>query len=80
MDAIKTRSRAKGAAATRQHADAMTIEDLRTMMQWSENECPSSKIEPENGSLVKDVEQLQILTKHAMMRAFSSSAFTLWTR
>jgi hypothetical protein len=77
MDAIKTRSRAKGAAATRQHADAMTIEDLRTMMQWSENECPSSKIEPEN---VKDVEQLQILTKHAMMRAFSSSAFTLWTR
>jgi len=50
------------------------------MMQWSENECSSSKIEPKNGPLVRDAKELQILTKHAMMRAFSSSAFTLWTR
>jgi hypothetical protein len=80
MDAIKTRSGVKGAAATRQHAEAITLEDLQKMMRWSEKECPSSLVDPEKVDTVQRIEELQFITKHGMMRAFSSSGFTLWTR
>ena len=80
LDAINTKSGVKGATATRKHAEAMTVEDLQKMMRWSENECLHSYIDPERVKAVQSVERLQFLTKHGMMRAFSSSGFTLWTR
>ena len=80
MDAIKTWSGAKGAAATWQHAKAMTIEDLQKIMWWSEKQCAHSLVDPKEVHTAQGVEELQFITKHGMMRVFSSSAFTLWTR
>ncbi|KAJ7097829.1 hypothetical protein B0H15DRAFT_773173 [Mycena belliarum] len=73
---IKNKARVKGAAATRHHAEATTIEDMQKLMQWSALECPPNKLEakPEN---VKDL--LKII-KHGMMRAFLTSGYVLWTR
>ncbi|KAF8817109.1 hypothetical protein BYT27DRAFT_7247661 [Phlegmacium glaucopus] len=39
MKAIKTKALTKGAAATWNHAEAMSIEDMEKMMQWSERMC-----------------------------------------
>ncbi|KAJ7920082.1 hypothetical protein B0H13DRAFT_1867987 [Mycena leptocephala] len=39
MKCIKSKSRVKGEAATRRHAEATTIEDMRKMMGWSESQC-----------------------------------------
>lgn len=66
-DAVKTWSGVKGAAATRQHAEAMTIEELQKMMCWSEKECPNEMVTPEKAGMVSNVEELQLLMKHAMM-------------
>ncbi|KAL0957427.1 hypothetical protein HGRIS_001224 [Hohenbuehelia grisea] len=41
IKAIKNKSSAKGAAASRKHAVAMTLEDLTKIMEWSEKQCPS---------------------------------------
>ncbi|KAJ7182080.1 hypothetical protein C8R46DRAFT_885244, partial [Mycena filopes] len=73
---IKTKARVKGAAATRHHAEATTIEDMRQMMQHSESVCPNEKLlaNPESDN------DLQEMIKHGMMRAFMSSGFCLWTR
>ncbi|KAJ7792481.1 hypothetical protein B0H14DRAFT_3563421 [Mycena olivaceomarginata] len=68
--------RAKGAAATRHHAEATTIEDIRAMMQWSGSECPNEKLE----NAPKTQEELELMIKHGQMRAFLSSGYTLWTR
>ncbi|KAJ7225060.1 hypothetical protein B0H12DRAFT_1205286 [Mycena haematopus] len=38
LKCIKTKARKKGAAATRNHAEAMTIEDIRKIMEYSEAE------------------------------------------
>ena len=41
MKAVKTRAGTKGAAATRKHAEAMSVEDLQKIMKWSEEKCPN---------------------------------------
>jgi hypothetical protein len=69
----------KGTAATRQHAEAMTLEELQKMMRWSEKECPHEVVAPEKVQTVQDIEEIQFITKHGLMRAFCSTAFTLWT-
>ncbi|KAJ7926602.1 hypothetical protein B0H13DRAFT_2229378 [Mycena leptocephala] len=77
MKCIKSKSRVKGEAATRRHAEATTIEDTRKMMGWSESQCPaeeSKKCKP------NDLAGLLLLLKHGMMRAFLSSGYCLWTR
>ena len=79
-EAVKTRSGVKGAAASRQHAEALSLEELQKLMRWSEKECPHEMVTPERAQTARDLEELQVLTKHGLMRAFSSSAFTLWTR
>ncbi|KAJ7812413.1 hypothetical protein B0H13DRAFT_1665854 [Mycena leptocephala] len=73
---IKNKARKKGAAATRRHAEAMTIEDMRNIFKWSESECPSQKLESKPASL----EERILMIKHGMMRGFLSSGYTLWTR
>jgi hypothetical protein len=76
MKAIKTKSNVKGSAATREHAEAMTLEELQKIMQWSETQCPHEILEREH----HDLETLKLAIKHGLMRAFSPSGYTLWTR
>ncbi|KAF8202084.1 hypothetical protein K438DRAFT_1758335 [Mycena galopus ATCC 62051] len=46
LKCIKNKACMKGAAATRHHAEATTIEDMQAMMmQWSLSECPHKKLE-----------------------------------
>jgi len=45
-------------------------------MQWSEKTCPNELLEMP----VPNVETLMFRLEHALMRAFVTSAFTLWTR
>jgi hypothetical protein len=76
VHAVKVRSAEKGHSEVWNHAEAMTIEELQKLMSWSETMCP-------NGMLtmpIKDLETLKFHTEHALMRAFISLAFTLWTR
>lgn len=79
---IQTKAIAEGANATRRHAEAITIEDMKALIQWSELVCPNEEVEnctkPEGGC--KDPTRLKLLLTHAMMRAFCTSGFTLWTR
>lgn len=74
---LKTKSAVKG-AAMRAHAEAMTIEEIRQIMQWSEAQCPSEKLESD--ATISDAEELSLIVKHALMRAFMSTGYTLWTR
>ncbi|KAJ7202670.1 hypothetical protein C8J57DRAFT_1622701 [Mycena rebaudengoi] len=74
---IKTKARVKGAAATRHHAEAMTIEEIQKIIQWSESQCPSAKLE--SGKPANSKELLLMIT-HGMMRAFLSTGFVLFTR
>jgi alpha-amylase/alpha-mannosidase (GH57 family) len=73
---IASKSGAKGAAAaTRHHAEAMGLEDLKKIIQWSEIQYQSElAVEP------KDIKALMLAVEHAIMRAFMTSGFTLWTR
>ncbi|KAJ6579194.1 hypothetical protein DFH09DRAFT_913466 [Mycena vulgaris] len=73
---VKNKTGIKGAAATRDHAEAMSIEDMKTLVEWSESIWPRAKVDetPPNSS------QLQDKMKHYLMRAFGSSGFILWTR
>ncbi|TRM70318.1 hypothetical protein BD626DRAFT_563974 [Schizophyllum amplum] len=75
---IKNRDNAKGASATRNHAEAMTLEDLTVIMRRSEEQWPSYLVN--DPDTVEDSGSMYELMKHVMMRAFMSSAFTMWTR
>ncbi|KAJ7916440.1 hypothetical protein B0H13DRAFT_2231652 [Mycena leptocephala] len=77
LKCIKNKSRIKGEAATRRHAEATTIEDMQKIMAWSEGQCPLAELEK---CKPKDVAALLLLLKHRMMRAFLSSGYCLWTR
>ncbi|KAF9058839.1 hypothetical protein BDP27DRAFT_1504170 [Rhodocollybia butyracea] len=70
---MKTKAAAKGVAATRNHAEAMTVEDVEAMVGWSENECPKSIVD-------SSAEHVMLVIKHTFLRGFLSSGFTLWTR
>jgi len=65
----------EGGKALRNHARAIRIEDLTQMMDWSEKIVPSTSLE----KLDKKDITFEVI-KHTLMRAFLSSAFTLWTR
>ncbi|KAJ7242308.1 hypothetical protein C8J57DRAFT_1244177 [Mycena rebaudengoi] len=73
---VKTKSNVKGAAATRNHAEAMPVEDMKKWMDWSKSTWPRSEINVPAQDNLQHLEK----TKHIMMRAFASSGFTLWTR
>ena len=44
VQVVKTRSLSKGAAATRNHAEAMTIEEIQKLMEWSTKECQNEAL------------------------------------
>ena len=77
LKVIASKSGAKGAAAaTRHHAEAMGLEELKKVVRWSEMQYPSKILAAEP----KDFEELMLAVEHTMMRAFMTSGFTLWTR
>lgn len=49
-------------------------------MQWSQKECPNELLTPKAMKEVHDIDILRHRLDHGFMRAFMSSAFTLWTR
>jgi hypothetical protein len=77
MKCIKTKARVKGAAATRRHAEATTVEDMKKMMDWSESQCSAEDLKKAKPS---DLNALLLLLKHGMVRGFLSSGYSLWTR
>ena len=77
MQVVKTRARTKGASATRNHAEAMTIEEIRKLMNWSEMQCPNELL---TTVPIETMEELKFRLEHGLMRAFMPSGFTLWTR
>ena len=74
LHAIKTKDKSIG--GLRNHAEAMTIQDLRSIMRYSERECPSDW----TTNNLHVLETRQHVAKHLMMRAFLSTGFTVWTR
>ena len=61
---------------TRHHAEAMGLEELKKVMQWSEMQYQSKMLTVEP----KCINELMLAVEHTMMRAFMTSGFTLWTR
>jgi hypothetical protein len=82
VQSIKTREKSKGASASRNHAEAMSLEELQHLMQWSAMECPDEWLTGDRWkSEVQDsVAALKHRLQHGFMRGFMSSGFTLWTR
>ena len=82
IQSVKTREKSKGSGATRNHAEAMSLEELQHLMQWSTEECPNEWLIGDNWrSEVQDsVEALKHRLQHGFMRGFMSTGFTLWTR
>ena len=76
INVIKNKSGAKGAAAGRHHAEAMKIEELRAVMEWSEKRRAEMKVD----TSLDDHDRAKMLAKHLEMEAFLSSGYTLWTR
>jgi hypothetical protein len=52
----------------------MTAEDLTQIISWSE------KTSPPNQLAANDGQEKLLAEKHAMMRAYMTMGFTLWTR
>jgi hypothetical protein len=77
LQAVKIRARAKGASATRNHAEAITIEEIQKLMNWSEMQCSNELL---TTVPVETMEESKRHLEHGLMRAFMASAFTLWTR
>ena len=77
VEAVKIRARSKGASAARNHAEAMTVEEIQKIMRWSETQCSNERL---TSVPIETVEDLKHCLEHGLMRAFMPSAFTLWTR
>jgi hypothetical protein len=77
VHAAKLRDKSRDGTA-RNHAEAMAVEELQQLMRWSETTCPHQWIE--EGTEQKTVAMQALLFWHALFRAFSASAYTLWTR
>ncbi|KAJ7814603.1 hypothetical protein B0H14DRAFT_2604000 [Mycena olivaceomarginata] len=63
-------------AGERTHSLAMTKEYMAKVFAWSDGVCPPSTY----FSAVKTKEELTLVTKHLMYKAFSSTGWTIWTR
>ncbi|KIJ48361.1 hypothetical protein M422DRAFT_81339, partial [Sphaerobolus stellatus SS14] len=73
--AVKARDAAEG---SRDHAAAMKKEWMDQIMDWSNRECPQQLVVAVLAGQFP--EQRSDVMKHLMMRAWCSTAFTLWTR
>ena len=82
IQSVKTCEKSKGSGATHNHAEAMSLEELWHLMQWSTKECPDEWLIGENwrSETQDSIEALKHHLQHGFMRGFMSSGFTLWTR
>lgn len=76
MKAVKTRAATKGAAATRKHTEAMALEDLQKIMDWSEGRCPNELFD----NAPSNPESVTLMNLHGLMRALYPSLFVLMLR
>jgi hypothetical protein len=74
MRAIKNKAVAD--AVPRDHAEPMSCREMEAVMEWSALQVPMNCL----GSLSQTSAHHLMVTKHGLMRAFMSTAFTLWTR
>ncbi|TFK70514.1 hypothetical protein BDN72DRAFT_896416 [Pluteus cervinus] len=79
LKALRAMANVEGKSAKREHAEAMTIEEMQQIMEWSELVCPHERLERPNFRH-DDIDDFRLVAKHGMMRAWFSSGFTLWTR
>ncbi|KAG1895005.1 uncharacterized protein F5891DRAFT_984589 [Suillus fuscotomentosus] len=83
MEILKNNEGAEG--GTRNHASAMTIEDMQKLMSWSYDQCPDKLVSQIYQCLrtgeVLDIADVVLAQHHLMVRAFSTTGFTtIWTR
>jgi len=76
MKAVKTRAATKGAAATRKHAEAMALEDLQKIMEWSEGKCLNEMFD----NAPSHPDSVALMNLHGLMRALYPSLFVLMLR
>ena len=76
VQAVKTRDSAEG---ERCHSAAMSKEYMDRVMEWSTQECPVDILKHLQCSEAFAKVRAKV-TKHLFMRAFCSSAWTVWTR
>jgi len=74
LKAVKNRDKANG--STRNHAEAMSIDEMKKLMDWSKVHFSRDP----NDLKFDNAHELVMAAKHYLMRAFASSGFTLWTR
>jgi hypothetical protein len=82
MEVLKNNEGAEG--GSRNHASAMTIEDMQKVMAWSHKQCPDelisliySQVQTE---ATLDQDEVNLAQKHLALRAFATTGFTIWTR
>ncbi|KIK05365.1 hypothetical protein K443DRAFT_91461 [Laccaria amethystina LaAM-08-1] len=73
---MKTRAATKGAAATRKHAEAMALEDLQKIMDWSEGRCPNELFD----NAPSNPESVALMNLHGLMQVLYPSLFMLMLR
>lgn len=82
MEVLKNNEGAEG--GSRNHASAMTIEDMRKLMAWSYRQCPDEAVhlvcQRVRAGSTLDVAEVILAQRHLMLRAFSTTGFTIWTR
>ncbi|KAG1779265.1 hypothetical protein EV702DRAFT_966351 [Suillus placidus] len=82
MEILKNNEGAEG--GMRNHASAMTIEDMRKLMSWSYDQCSDELVSRIYQCLqtggVLDIADMVLAQRHLMVRAFSTTGFTIWTR
>jgi hypothetical protein len=76
----QNQGRATGTSAMHGHAEAMSLEDLTRLMEWSRTVCPESWSSVQVAPSPDTDEMTGLVAKHLFMCAYMSTAFTLWTR
>ncbi|KAG1720901.1 hypothetical protein EDB19DRAFT_1835760 [Suillus lakei] len=81
MEVLKNNEGAEG--GSRNHALAMTIEDMQKLMAWSYSQCPDGIVshirQSIEGRSTLDVADVILAQQHLMVRAFSTTGITIWT-
>ncbi|KAG0703097.1 hypothetical protein DFH29DRAFT_998725 [Suillus ampliporus] len=81
MEVLKNNEGAEG--GSRNHASAMTIEDMRKVMAWSYKQCPDELISliysRVRSELALDMDDVILAQKHLVIRTFATTGFTIWT-
>ncbi|KAM6489686.1 hypothetical protein JOM56_014857 [Amanita muscaria] len=68
--------KARCAQDVRNQAEPMTVPDMTQIIRWSEQVVPSDLLDLQ----MKQHKDQFLVSKHAFMRAFITTAFTLWAR